>query len=324
MIQHTLGRKEETRKMSGVNVERRIFTCACIFLFLFSGCKAPNTSTSNMGDNSSQESVFLPKQALFSPMHKELSVETPVGLLDTSNIEKGYVCLVANNEKRLKLQIIKDGETYTYDLPGDGGEYSFPLNMKNGDYSLRLMENMEANRYAEIYKTSFLVTLENEFQPFLRPSELCKYTKDSDCVKKASELTVGATSDSDAVGRVYEYLVTNIKYDFDKAKTVKNGYLPFPDDTLSSKKGICFDYAALAAAMLRSVGIPTQIITGYVSSDEIYHAWNRIYIENSGWIAYEIKAPANSWSRVDITFAASGTDVDELLNDSLYTTRYIY
>ncbi len=67
--------------------------------------------------------------------------------------------------------------------------------------------------------------------------------------------------------RIYQ---SNVDYDYDKAQNIVDnnvtGYLPDPDETLSTKKGICYDYAALAAAMLRSQGIPTKLITGYVSS----------------------------------------------------------
>ena len=39
--------------------------------------------------------------------------------------------------------------------------------------------------------------------------------------------------------------------------------LPSVDETLKTKKGICFDYAALMTAMLRSQGIPTKLEIGY-------------------------------------------------------------
>ena len=80
------------------------------------------------------------------------------------------------------------------------------------------------------------------------------------------------------------------------------------DETLSTKKGICYDYAALAAAMLRSQGIPTKLITGYVSrgGSELYPAWNMIWLEASGWLTVEIRAPRHAWQRIDLTFAAAG------------------
>ena len=61
--------------------------------------------------------------------------------------------------------------------------------------------------------------------------------------------------------------------------TVKSNttYLPDVDSTLSEKKGICFDFAALMCCMLRSQGIPTQLVIGY--ADACYHAWNRVYVD---------------------------------------------
>ena len=48
------------------------------------------------------------------------------------------------------------------------------------------------------------------------------------------------------------------------------------------EKGICFDYAALMTAMLRSQGIPTKLEIGY--SGEVYHAWISTYIDEIGWV----------------------------------------
>lgn len=118
-------------------------------------------------------------------------------------------------------------------------------------------------------------------------------------------------------------MVKNIQYDTEKAATVQNGYLPSPDETLRTGKGICFDYASLAAAMLRSEGIPCKLITGYVG-EETYHAWNSFYLESEGWITVEIRAKADEWQRVDITFAAGGMPAGEIQNDSEYTTRFTY
>ena len=56
---------------------------------------------------------------------------------------------------------------------------------------------------------------------------------------------------------------------------------------METGKGICFDYASLAASMLRSQGIPTKIIFGYVAPDNLYHAWNMFYTEEKGWTKVE-------------------------------------
>ena len=34
--------------------------------------------------------------------------------------------------------------------------------------------------------------------------------------------------------------------------------------------------------MLRSVGVPTKVVTGYTVNATVYHAWNNVY-DNSKW-----------------------------------------
>jgi transglutaminase-like putative cysteine protease len=166
--------------------------------------------------------------------------------------------------------------------------------------------------------------LESEFEPFLRPSQIVNYTEESACVALATQLAQEAQTETEVVAAVYKYIVENIKYDYEKAQTVADGYLPTPDDTLACCTGICFDYAALAAAMLRSVGIPTQVITGYVQDGAVYHAWNRIYLKDGGWITVQIKAPTRSWQAVDLTFAANGVEEAPVTSDGNYVQRYVY
>lgn len=67
-------------------------------------------------------------------------------------------------------------------------------------------------------------------------------------MKKAKELAKGKEDALSIVKSIYHYVVKNIKYDDDKAKNVQKGYLPSVDETLETKKGICFDYAALMTA----------------------------------------------------------------------------
>lgn len=298
------------------------FTILCGSLTVFSSCgpaeASPVTGKTEPGD-------APPRQAEFhDAVFREAEAESYDGLqIDFSSTESGYIGVKAVNENRLKFQVLRGEEKYTYDLPGDGEAQIFPLNMGSGDYTFRLMENITDKKYTCIWEDSREIRLSDEFQPFLRPSQFVSYGENSACVKAAAELSRGKTEDIQVISAVYEYLVENIVYDYEKAATVKSGYLPDPDDTLATKTGICFDYASLAAAMLRSQGIPCKLITGYVSGD-IYHAWNCIYTETQGWITAEISAPSGDWKRVDITFAASGTDTKDLLDDSLYTVRFTY
>lgn len=244
--------------------------------------------------------------------------------LDLSSVEKGYVAVSAVSDKRLKFQVICGEETYTYNLPGDGTPTIFPLSCGNGAYRFRVMENVSEKKYAEAYSTGRDVTLLDEFQPYIRPNVYVPYSAGSECVKKAAELAAGADSEIDVVAAVYRFIGATVRYDREKAETVASGYLPDPDETMRTGKGICFDYAALAASMLRSQGIPTKEIFGYVSPDDVYHAWNMFYTEESGWVTVSFETSKDDWNRMDMTFAANGAD-DRFIGDgSNYSDLYWY
>ena len=93
---------------------------------------------------------------------------------------------------------------------------------------------------------------------------------------------------------------------------------------MATGKGICFDYASLAAAMLRSQGIPAKVIFGYVSPNDLYHAWNVFYTKKTGWVSVEFKVDKNTWNRLDLTFAANGADNDFIGDGSNYSDVYYY
>ena len=98
------------------------------------------------------------------------------------------------------------------------------------------------------------------------------------------------------------------------------------DTVLDSKKGICFDYAALMCGMLRSQGVPCKLVVGYAGTT--YHAWISVWSEQSGWIDGVIWFDGTAWRRLDPTFASSGGSSKSILDfinkDENYTVKYLY
>ena len=242
--------------------------------------------------------------------------------IDLSATADGFIGVSALSDKRLKFQVVKGDLTYTYNLANDGTPAIFPLQSGDGEYRLRVMENVVDSKYAELYVTGAYVTLTDEFAPFLRPSEYVNYSESSNCVKKAKELAQTAGTPLGLVGKVYEYVCKSVKYDTKLAETVQSGYLPAPDETMKRGKGICFDYAALSAAMLRSQGIPTKLVFGYVAPDNVYHAWNMFYTEESGWVTAKFEVTEDTWVRLDLTFAANGANAKFIGDGSNYSDVY--
>lgn len=262
--------------------------------------------------------------AAFSQPSDILVAEKGGAGIDTSHADEGYVSASATSSERLKFQVTSGDMTYNYDLPNDGTPMVYPMNMGDGYYSFRIMQNTSGNNYVEIDFADASVWLSSDLDPFLVPNMFCDYDAGSACVKKALEITSGSENQGEAVRDICTFVAGNVSYDNAKAEELSKatGYVPSPDETLNSHRGICFDYASLSAAMLRSMGIPTKLMTGYVGKDEIYHAWIMVYIDGT-WQAACFSVSPNTWSRCDVTFASTGAT--QYTGDaSAYTDKYTY
>lgn len=262
-----------------------------------------------------------------APFTQPETINVPVAAaegIDTSGVNDGWVSASATSDERLKFQVINGETTYNYDLPNDGTPTLFPINMGDGSYQFRIMQNTEGSNYVELDSAEADVALSSEFAPFLIPNQMCSYDESSACVAKAREITADAANEGEAVAAICTYVVENISYDTDKAEelSTSTGYIPDADETLASGRGICFDYASLAAAMLRSMGIPTKIMTGYVGDEQLYHAWIMVHADGT-WQSAVFSVTPNTWSRCDVTFASAGA-TQYTGSGSDYTDRYTY
>lgn len=204
--------------------------------------------------------------------------------IDASHTDQGYVMIRCEaSEKRLKARIATSAQTYYYDLPGGEGYSVFPLQMGDGSYTVRVMEQVENDLYALRFGVEITVALADETVPFLYPNQYVWYDASTKTVQKARELAQGLTSQTEIATAFYEYVVKHMTYDTQKAVTVQKGYLPRVDESLESGTGICFDYAALLAVMLRAEGIPTKMLIGTVTPENLYHSWNSVFLEGK-WV----------------------------------------
>ncbi len=291
-------------------------------VFVLSGCGGGGGS--DAASSTSGPSFQAPATSATAQFSKAV-VSGRGAAIDTSSVADGYVAAEATSSSRLKFQVTKGDVSYNYDMPNNGTPVVCPINMGNGLYNFRVMQNTSGSNYVELLSTDLQVNVTTEFEPFIRPNVFCSYTDQSAVAAKARELAQGAENEGDVARSIYTWMKDNITYDKEKAKKLSSstGYIPNPDETLSSGTGICFDYASLAAAMFRSLGIPCKIITGYVAPDDIYHAWNMIYIDGK-WESVEITVNPDTWTRIDTTFAASGADSEFIGDGSNYTDRYVY
>ena len=251
-------------------------------------------------------------------------------VIDYSNAKDGYVMVKWTGESvKIAVQVAgpNNPEKYTYYLRTDGNYDVLPLSDGNGTYKITMLKNVSGTKYSQLLAASVSAKLDDSLAPFLRPNQYVNYSSSSAAVKKAQELVKGASDNLGKVQAVYNWVVTNLSYDYDKAATVQSGYLPDVDKVIEEKKGICFDYASLMSAMLRSQGVPVKLVVGY-TSEGVYHAWINVWIEKSGLMDSVIYFDGNAWKLMDPTFASTGKQSKSIMeyigNTANYTERFTY
>ncbi|MDF2610554.1 MAG: transglutaminase-like enzyme putative cysteine protease [Lachnospiraceae bacterium] len=243
-------------------------------------------------------------------------IQAEASVIDSSNLNKGIITINYKPENNIttKVMIQKDKKSYTYTLSDNN---VFPLQLGDGQYTISILEQVKENKYRQVEKETVQLKLSEENAVYLQSIQLIYWDSDMDAVKKAAKLTKNVKSDEDKIAAIYDYIVSNIRYDKVKASKVKSDYIPSIDDIFEDSKGICYDYSALFAAMLRSVGIPTKLVMGYKNDISEYHAWNQVYLEAE-----------DKWVTIDTTYDAAfydGKSSNDWIKDSgEYSIKKLY
>ncbi|MCM1283494.1 MAG: Ig-like domain-containing protein [Roseburia sp.] len=112
----------------------------------------------------------------------------------------------------------------------------------------------------------------------------------------AKKIVNDSDSDYEKVKKVHDWVADNIWYDYDAYYSGTSAQVDAVK-VLEVKRTVCQGYADLTAALLRSLGIPTKVVSGYalgvgtsggwtkelVSSKATNHAWNEAYVDGR-WI----------------------------------------
>lgn len=246
--------------------------------------------------------------------------------INISNTSDGYISITYKGDSSRTRLIITtpQGLSYTYDLYKNQCD-TFPLTGESGTYNVGVYEQISGNDYSILFNEDFDANITDEFSPYLYPNQYVEFDDKTKAVALASELSFSANNDLDVVTNVYNYVISHITYDYDKADTVESTYVPVVDETLATNKGICFDFASLMACMLRSQGIPTRLEIGYAG--DVYHAWISTYIKDIGWVNGIIEFNGHDWELMDPTFATT-TSEKKLKNyigeGDNYVTKFMY
>lgn len=292
----------------------------CVAVFLIVGIAALKVHTVSFANNLEEHIVDIDTpQSLPNLIGSDPKVSEDGNIgIDTSYVNTSG-CITAMYKKDVKgrLFITKtNGKEYLYALPNDGKYHSFPCSDGNGEYSLKIYTYAgHDNAYVLGLSEKVTVNLTDSMAPYLTSNIWCPFDEDSLSTSVATRIATKHPSEEDFVDEVYEYVTSNITYDQNKTKDLSFGYYPNVDSTLTEKEGICIDYTAVMAAMLRCMGIPTKICFGYVANGD-YHAWIEVFNSIAGkWDRYDPTAGANN-SKTSTTEYVS--------NDNNYQTTYVY
>jgi transglutaminase-like putative cysteine protease len=108
----------------------------------------------------------------------------------------------------------------------------------------------------------------------------------------------------DAVLLVKQHLLENYRYSLD-IETGRSAH-PLEDFLLIRKTGYCEHYATAMVVMLRSIGIPARLVTGFLATEwngfgQYYtvrqrdaHAWVEVYFPKSGWVTFDPTPPVSA------------------------------
>lgn len=296
----------------------QIFIAVLILCLSLSGC-------GSSGNSSAEPPSYSPLKVLIPESPGKKTIGYSPLILDISNIDQGYLTARSESEdQKMNVQLTaEDKVVYSYFInPGENAV--IPFTDGSGTYQVCCYQQISSSQYAALFADTLNVKLDNEFLPFLYPNQYVNFSPDSQASKLALSIVPEDTSDVNALQALYDYVVKNVSYDYDLAENVDAGYLPDVDRTLKTGKGICFDYASLMTAMLRSRDIPCKLQIGYAGS--IKHAWIDVYIRSRGWVDKAIEFSGESWSRLDPTFDSNSEDkgtIQEYVKDSdNYTVQF--
>ena len=195
--------------------------------------------------------------------------------VDASNADQGYIMVKGPKTKtKMKVTVEATGTKLQYDINGESEYEVFPLQLGSTNYTISLWRQVEGKKYGKIGQVKVAAKMEDELSCFLYPNQYVNYTKNSPCVKEATEICKDLETNLEKYEAIRAYIVKYFSYDYIKSVTVagSSGMLPDIEGTWKGKKGICQDLSAVTCAMLRSQGIPARLMIGQLGSGTP-HAW---------------------------------------------------
>ena len=271
-------------------------------------------------------------------------VETKKGVLsnnyvkvDTTTSNKGYFILdyIDPVAKDIEIQVESDvingygknGCWYIYKDFGKEKRYLIPLTYGNATYTISVISEMDIIGGSCLFtkKAEFTIKVDdaNEKGAFLISTGEVIFNSDMQFIKKANEIALECKNEFEKVSKIKEWLLDYLYYGSTDYTQILH-YRVDLDRIYERGTGVCFDFAVILAAMLRSQNIPCKVVVGQYRNSTEMHAWNEVYVTEKGSYTDDfVYLEGNTWCRLDPTYALSHRG-EELIEYVLDDNNYIW
>jgi transglutaminase-like putative cysteine protease len=174
-------------------------------------------------------------------INKQQSEEVPGKLIVTGE----------SKEKDIKILVKKEKSRQWHSVDVQGNRFSKEIWLISGrgKYSIAVMVKEEEGKYT--YGPEFDVVNTVEINKFSAPTEHID-SNNKEIIDLAQEIVKNSDTDIEKAKAIYDWVVGNIKYDYKKYNNhLKNDFNNKYGAlvALSTRKGVCYDFAALTAAL---------------------------------------------------------------------------
>jgi len=250
--------------------------------------------------------ILLLTLTLGTVFAEEAMYPTVVGQLSTNVLLSGHGTisgLKANEEVKFQTLTFQESDyqklsnvreelyindkiiTPKYILDEFNNKYVSFIVKENGEFTYVLSADINTTALAtKIQDYAISPSVSEDIKQFLNSTE--KVESDSTEIKTLEKNKLTTNSFLDSLNTTILWVNDYVEYaqgsDFQYYYLQQKSAI----DTLLNKKGVCDEFANLAAAMLRAKGIPTRMAIGitYDGSEWGNHAWIEEYHNTAGWI----------------------------------------
>jgi protein-glutamine gamma-glutamyltransferase len=180
--------------------------------------------------------------------------------------------------------------------------------------------------YAVVSRPHPLMPADHQSQPIAHPESFSRHflqtPHDSDTVAVlAREITHNEPTSYGKAVAIERFLSRNFRYSLDVPLAEQTH--PLEDFLFKRKTGYCEHYATAMVIMLRTVGIPARLVTGFLATEwndygnyflvrqQDAHAWVEIHLPRSGWVTMD-PTPAVTEGRTAPQWQAFNRVMDHL------------